>query len=229
MFKEARKSYVKQLRAVARVFDVAQIRDHCGRSKVQEWFQTVVRSAVSKKKPDLKAKAEKAVALYESIWKAEAARVATEREACEPILLRGKNFLLLYKWEFGSKRLPDGTYCYKDAGLLWGEWQTWEAQRVTQLRVKETTSILEGSLDNTLARRVHLNWKVNLAEPLGQAGTEGFDFHGVRPDVRPTVVAMRKDTNKARGATFKEASYVITRSDCQSFRLILARLGRSES
>ena len=41
---------------------------------------------------------------------------------------------------------------------------------------------------------------------MGQVGTEGFDFHGVRPDVRPTVVAVRKDTNKARGANFQEAS-----------------------
>ena len=59
MSKDTRKTCVKQLRAVAREFDVAQIRDDCGRSKVQEWFQTVVRAAGSKKKPDLKAKAEK--------------------------------------------------------------------------------------------------------------------------------------------------------------------------
>ena len=56
MSKEERKACVKELRAVARELDVSQIRDDCGRSEVQEWFQSVVRAATSKKKPDLKAK-----------------------------------------------------------------------------------------------------------------------------------------------------------------------------
>ena len=57
MSKEERKACVKELRAVARELDVSQIRDDCGRSKVQEWFQSGVRAATSKKKPDLSAKA----------------------------------------------------------------------------------------------------------------------------------------------------------------------------
>ena len=67
MSKDTRKTCVKQLRAVARELDVAQIRDDCGRSKVQEWFQTVVRAAGSKKTPDPKAKAEKAELAQETI------------------------------------------------------------------------------------------------------------------------------------------------------------------
>ena len=54
MSKEERKACVKELRAVARELDVSQIRDDSGRSKVQEWFQSVVRAATSKKKADLK-------------------------------------------------------------------------------------------------------------------------------------------------------------------------------
>ena len=41
---------------------------------------------------------------------------------------------------------------------------------------------------------------------LDQLGTDGFDFHGVRPDVRATVVAVRSDTQKARGSNLVEAS-----------------------
>ena len=68
--KEERKALVKGLRAVARQLGVDQIRDDCGRSKVQEWFQTVVKAAKSKKKPELKAKAEATFAKCESTWRA---------------------------------------------------------------------------------------------------------------------------------------------------------------
>ena len=87
MSKEERKALVKELRAVARELGVDQIRDDCGRSKVQEWFQTVVKAAKSKKKPELKAKAETAFAKYESTWRAENSAPTTENEERAPLRL----------------------------------------------------------------------------------------------------------------------------------------------
>ena len=78
MSKEERKALVKELRAVARELGVDHIRDDCGRSKVQEWFQTVVKAANSKKKPELQAKAEASFAKNESTWRAENSAPTTE-------------------------------------------------------------------------------------------------------------------------------------------------------
>ena len=120
MSKEDRKACVKQLRAVARELDVTQIRDDCGRSKVQEWFQSVVRAATSKKKPDLKAKAEAAFAKYESTWKTESAAPTRENEGREPLRLRGKistSFISLFQTH--QRRLEKSTSaCRKFRQLL---------------------------------------------------------------------------------------------------------------
>ena len=89
---------------------------------------------------------------------------------------------------------------------LWRLWQTWEEERVKALRVSQHSSTLERSLHSSTPDRVHFHLKVNLQEALDQVGTAGWEFHGVRPDARPTTVAARTDTQKARGASFQEAS-----------------------
>ena len=185
---------------------MAQVRDDCGRSKVTDLFERIKAAATKKKKPELRGKAEKVFESYESTWSVDEGTEAKQDTVVETVRLRGKSFFLTYNWDFFGKRLPDGVSFFKEAVDLWCEWQRWEAERVTSLAVKETTSTLERSLHSELVGRVHFHWKINLAEALDQVGAAGFEFHGVRPDVRPTVVAVRTDTNKARGASFKEAS-----------------------
>ena len=139
-------------------------------------------------------------------FETEVATSPAEDTAAGTFRLRGKSFFLSYNWDFFGKPLPDGTPASRDSAELWRLWQTWEEDRVKSLRVNENSSTLERSLHSNTPDRVHFHWKVNLKDSVDQVGTAGFQFHGVKPGVRATTVALRSDTQKARGASFQEAS-----------------------
>ena len=201
--KATRKSLVKQLRAYARLCGAKQVRDDCGRARVSVMFKSICNKATATQK----AEAQKVFDAYEVTWNPakvdeEVGPESTDRK----FRLRGKSFLLTYNWDFFGKALPDNTSRSEDVAALWRLWQSWETQKVKDLGVLLRTSTLERSLHSSLPGRVHFHWKVNLEVALDQLGTDGFDFHGVRPDVRATVVAVRSDTQKARGSNLVEAS-----------------------
>ena len=70
--------------------DRCKVRDDSDREKVQELFQSLVKAASKKKKPELKQKAEKVFELYESTWKVEGTGLAKEAEVAKTVRLRGK-------------------------------------------------------------------------------------------------------------------------------------------
>ena len=67
-----------------------------------------------------------------------------------------------------------------------------------------STSTLVRSLHSPNPDRVHLHWKVDLANAVDTRTTEVFAFHGVRPDARSTWEA--RGSAAARGATTELAS-----------------------
>ena len=189
----ARKALVKELRTYARQVRVTQARDDSGRAKVEAMYRKII----AKASVEVKRLVEEKFKAYTETFQTEVAGA---------FRLRGKSFLLLYSWDFFGKPLPDGTPASRDSAELWRLGQTWEEDRVKSLRVNENISTLERSLHSNTPDRVHFHWKVNLKDSVNQVGTAGFQFHGVKPDVRATTVAVRSDTQKARGASFQEAS-----------------------
>ena len=74
--------------------------------------------------------------------------------------------------------------------------------------VQRSTSTLEESLNSCgdgTSYRVHIHWKVNLAEAIDRETTASFSFHGVKPDARRTFVTTAQG-KAARGITWEEAS-----------------------
>ena len=138
--------------------------------------------------------------------------VATELEKAEAspqpaaFRLRGNSFLFTCNWDFFRKPFLDGSATAANCEELWKLWVNWEAQRAKELGVVQSTSTLERSLHSSSAERVHFHWKVNLKASVDQTDTTAFAFHGIRPDAKATFVALRTDTQKARGANFAEAS-----------------------
>ena len=116
--------------------------------------------------------------------------------------LRGRSFLFTYNWDFLHKDLPDGTKhpdTYED---LWRLWLAWKQNTKKAQQVVQSTSTLEQSLHSRDDDRAHFHWKVNLKEALDQETTVGWEFHGVKPDARATVVAAPPlGRQRARGAS----------------------------
>ena len=211
-----RKRLRQQLRRCAHACGVDRCRDDAGRQKVKEMVEAI-RAADGP--AESQEEAEQAYASYEATYAAappqEAAAdagagAAAGQEGVQAgggFRLRGKSFLFTYNWKFLSRPRPDGTPPAQSEEALWNEWKAWKKARKKALGIRQSSSTLERSVKSRHKGRVHFHWKVNLATALDQATTEGFEFCGVKPDARATVVAKAADgQKKPRGANFLEAS-----------------------
>ena len=81
-----------------------------------------------------------------------------------------------------------------------------EKERKKALGVTQSSSTLEKSRKSRHKGRVHFHWKINLGAAVDQSTTQGFEFHGIRPDVRTTAVPQCLGQKRARGASWREAS-----------------------
>ena len=150
----------------------------------------------------------------------EAAAPADETPAGrDKFRMRGASFLLTYNWRFYEKRLPDGTPTPQTEDDLWRLWKRWKAGSKKALGVTQSSSTMEQSLKSLHKGRVHFHWKLNLKQAVDQTTTDSFAFHGIRPDVRATVVPAGLGQRKPRGASFLEASNRV------HFYVVAAKIG----
>ena len=205
-----RKGAVQALRRCAVACGVTRCRDDAARPKVQQMMEAI-RGATGP--PDRQAEAETWFKAYDATFiegDAAAPQAAAEpqRDVREtaPFRMRGSSFLLTYNWKFYELPLPDGTATSGSEEELWRLWRRWKQGKKKELGITQSSSTLEQSLKSSHKGRVHFHWKVNLKQPLDQMTTDSFAFHGIRPDVRATVVPKAEGARKPRGANFLEAS-----------------------
>ena len=206
-----RKRCVQTLRKCAAACGAARCRDDDGRQKVQAMV-AAIRDAGGP--ADRQSEAEAAFREYEATFgegAAEAPQAVAAPEdqgrAGRPAFrIYGASFLLTYNWKFYDQPFPDGTASPETEDGLWSLWRRWKKAKKKELGVIESSSTLEKSLKSLDKGRVHIHWKVNLAKALDQASINCFAFHGIRPDLRATVVPKGAGEKKPRGASFREAS-----------------------
>ena len=99
---------------------------------------------------------------------------------------------------------PSGAPKPADPQALWDMVHIWKKQMKRSLGVLRSTIKLERSEHSGDDFRVHLHWKIDLAEALDRRTAEVFDFNGVTPNVRPTWAPTAQ--HKARGANAEVAS-----------------------
>ena len=209
-----RKRLVQQLSKVAVDCGLQRLRDDVGRQKVKTFAETIQASQGSSER---KQEAAEVLAAYELTWaQGSAPAVAAEPEVQTPpadsgnasqgIRMRGTSFLLTYNWKFFSRPLPDGTPALESEDDLWKLWRRWKKKAKKSLSVTQSSSTLERSVKSKNKGRVHFHWKLNLKKGVDQIGTQGFQFHGIKPDVRVTTVPNAAGMKKPRGASFIEAS-----------------------
>ena len=214
---ERRKKLVQQLRRCAHACGVTRCRDNSARQKVRDMVEAI---RAAEGPAEQKEEAESAFEAYEKTYEPEppqaVARDAGARaeaaqaqgpQARASFRVRGKSFLFTYNWQYMVRPRPDGTPPAQSEVTLWKEWKAWKKERKKALGVTQSSSTLERSLKSKHKGRVHFHWKVNLSRALDQETTAGFEFCGIKPDVRATFVATAADgQRKARGANFLEAS-----------------------
>ncbi|CAK0881684.1 unnamed protein product [Prorocentrum cordatum] len=124
--------------------------------------------------------------------------------------MRGRSFLLTYNHLFTDKAFPDCAPPAASNEDLWALWRDWKKRKKKELRVEQSTSTLEESLDSEDAGRVHFLWKITINKAIDNATLVVFAFHGVVPDVRPTVALTGQTPTGTlktpRGASLAEAS-----------------------
>ena len=192
--KENRKRHVQTMRKFARLCGVGLERDDAKRDKVQAFAAAILASTGPE---EAKRSAAEAFRQYEQTFE--------ECAASSAFRLRGKSFFFTYNWDFLGTAFPDGHPAAACPGELWGLWCAWKAETKKRLKVMRSTSTLEESLHSPTPGRVHLHWKVDLADAIDETSTIAFAFHGARPDGRATKVDT-SSTKKARGANYEEAS-----------------------
>ena len=203
--KAVRKKHVQTLRGLARVVGVDAVRDDARRDVVEPWAVQLTEN--TQMTSAQRQAARDTLASYRATFLAvpeDLGPPAPPAEAVGELRVRGRSFLLTYNWDYLGTPFPDGTQpaeCHAD---LWRIWRAWKQQKKADMRVTQSTSTLEASLNSQQEGRVHLHWKINLERAIDTLGTAIFAFHGVRPDVRATTIAgMLKG---ARGASYVEAS-----------------------
>ena len=206
MAAEARRSFVKALRQVAKACGVpaAELpKDTAARDKVEALARQVEESSAD---AALKQRAAAAFEGYEATWPAEEDDGDGDPgdEVVKGFRMRGTSFLLTYNWDFFGTNFPDGTAAATSPEDLWRLWRTFKKQKKKDVQVQHSTSTLEASLHSDLSGRVHFHWKVDVAEALDEPNTTCFAFHGVMPDARRPYAAP--GSKAARGANFQEAS-----------------------
>ena len=210
-----RKQLVRKLNKCARLCGVTVVRDDVGYQKVKDLAAAI---ASSSGPDDQKTRAAELLVDYDKTWEGEAAPAPPAAAAApgahagsppvqaQGFRMRGTSFLFTYNWRFFSRALPDGTPSPSSEDELWKLWKAWKKEKKKELGVVQSSSTLERSLKSKRKGRVHLHWKANLKKAVDQVTTEGFEFCGIKPDVRVTVVAKPEGQKKARGASFTEAS-----------------------
>ena len=207
-----RKKHVQVLRKVARATGLQLVRDDAAQERVSSFAQAIESSAATEKDKRL---ARAAFTAYQATWASEEApapsvgqQAPADDGGANGFRLRGESFLLTYNWDFFNEPMPDGTAPPSDPAELWKLWVEWKATKKKELKVRQSTSKMERSLRSKDFGRVHLHWKTNLKNKLDNRSTGIFAFHGIKPDVRPTVVdkAAALAGKKARGASFQQAS-----------------------
>ena len=210
----ARAKLVKPLRAIARAFGVPQVRDNAPREKVPAMVAGIRKQPLERGD---RQKLEDAVSAYLASFPgvpdyAHPAGAGDDASGsyAAGFRVRGRSFLLTYNRLFADRAFPDGTPPAASNDDLWSLWCDWKKRKKKELGVEESTSTLEESLDSEDAGRVHFHWKLNLKKAIDNATPVVFAFHGVVPDVRPTVALTSQTpagTLKApRGASLAEAS-----------------------
>ena len=159
--------------------------------KFNEYEQTFSKTTDAEAGPEAQAEAERA-------------SLVSSNEKRREFRLRGTSFLFTFNWDFFGREFPDGTAAPADATALWRLWRTWKKMKKKELGVVRSTHTLEESLESALPGRVHLHWKVDLAEAIDHRTTCAFAFHGVRPDARTTFGTDAE--HGARGANQRAAS-----------------------
>ena len=203
-----RKKQVQRLRKVAKRCGIGVIRDDANKDQVLAFAQSIADSGGSDSDKTL---AESALAAYKATWPVLVRNVqgAAPRQP-KPFRFRGASFLLTFNWQFLARPLPDGAGPYGSPALLWKAWKVWKAEKKRELKVVLSTSTVEQSLKSADEDRLRIHWKVNLQVAVDTVSRDMFAFHGVLPDVRPTVVTAAPQgpgqAKKPRGASFFEAS-----------------------
>jgi hypothetical protein len=192
-----RKELAQELRRLARCAGVPPARDDASKAKMTEMM--VALRAAPGLDPATQASAEATFQRYERTF-------AKAHQEPETFRMRGRSFLFTYNWGFLDKAFPDGTPHASSVDDLWRLWCDWKSGAMQRLGVKQSTSTIEASLHSEATNRVHIHWKVNLDKAVDQLTTKGFDFFGVRPDARSTVVPVERGRRKPRGMNFQEAS-----------------------
>ena len=196
-----RKELVKELRKVARRAGVQLVRDDAGKEKITTMMDGI--RAATNVEPAAKRGAESAFQRYLATYRK---APTLEKKGQEAFRMRGKSFLLTYNWDFLGEACPDGTPKASNVDDLWHRWCAWKEAVTQTLGVKQSTSTIEASLRSENVNRVHIHWKINLNQAVDQSTTKGFNFRGVRPDVRGTMVPVERGRRKPRGVNFLEAS-----------------------
>ena len=206
-----RRRVVQQLRKIAADAGADQCRDDASRKRVQD-MMGAIRGADCP--PGRLEEAEGIFKKFEATFAVTQSGAPDEARAPddeapagrEKFRMRGASFLLTYNWRFYEKPLPDGTPTPETEDDLWRLWKQWKAAAKKALGVTQSSSTMEQSLKSLHKGRVHFHWKLNLKRAIDQTTTDSFTFHGIRPDVRATVVPMGAGQRKPRGASFQEAS-----------------------
>ena len=119
--------------------------------------------------------------------------------------MRGISFLLTYNHDFFGTQLPDGTGPFDSPQELWQDWKTWKAAKKAERGVTKSTHKMEASLESELVGRVHIHWKVDLAEAVDTTDRSPWFYHGVKPDIRKSEDP--EGTRKGgRGLSFRAVS-----------------------
>ena len=202
---------VKALRALARARGVDQVKDNASREKVLVMVKILRAQPLER---DERQKLEDVVSAYLTTFPdgrlPAGAGDGASGSPARGFRVRGRSFLLTYNWLFTDKAFPDSTPPAVSNEDLWALWCGWKKRKKKDLGVVQSTSTLEESLDSADAGRVHFHWKINLKNPIDNDTPAVFAFHGVVPDVRPTVVRTGQtptgQQKAPRGASFAEAS-----------------------
>ena len=169
----ARKACVHSLRAVG----VEQAADNAAKDKVMQMVDGLRAKRLGQAK---RKQLDSAVAGFLSTYPETSAACGTGDGVGKQgngFRLRGRSFLLTYNWLFTKKNFPDGTPKAASNDDLWSLWVAWKATKQKELRVSQSTSTVEESLNSSDDGRVHIHWKVNLHNPLDGATAEAFAFH----------------------------------------------------
>ena len=173
-----RRELVQAIRRAGTPCHVTGIRDYASRADVEAFVSKIIESTGP---IAAKSSARDSLASYLATFpkpkKKEKSTGKTGTTSSSARRVRGKSQLCTYNWDFMGAPLPDGLPPAKSAADLWRMWGTWEAERKVRLSVRRSTSTMEESLLSDCDGRVHIHWKVDLAEPMDH------------PDVSPFLIS----------------------------------------